>query len=100
MNKRTVLHPADVGQAMARLIPNIIRGAQLETVARSGVTHTQFIVLMALKAHRQCVMSALARSLHASLPTATGIVNRLVQAGLVRRRPVPEDRRQVMVELT
>ena len=42
----------------------------------------------------------LARNLHISLPTASGIVERLVQAGYVRRAPEAEDRRQVIVELT
>jgi DNA-binding MarR family transcriptional regulator len=34
------------------------------------------------------------------MPTTTGIVNRLVRDGYVRRASALEDRRQVMVELT
>lgn len=45
-------------------------------------------------------MGTLARSLHVRMPTATGIVNRLVRDGFLRRTPQTEDRRQVVVELT
>ena len=45
-------------------------------------------------------MGTLARNMHVRMPTATGIVGRLVRAGYVRRRPKPEDRRQVVVALT
>ena len=45
-------------------------------------------------------MGTLARNLHVSRPTASGIVERLVRSGHVRRVSRPEDRRQVVVELT
>ena len=48
----------------------------------------------------ECTMGTLARNLHVRMPTATGIVSRLVRAGYVRRHPKPEDRRQIVVTLT
>lgn len=45
-------------------------------------------------------MGTLARSLHVSMPTVSGIVDRLVRAGFLRRLPRTDDRRQVVVELT
>ena len=81
-------------------MPRIIQGIQLEFFVRRGVTQTQFLVLMALHGYAACTMGTLARNMHVRMPTATGIVGRLVRAGYVRRRPKPEDRRQVIVMLT
>ena len=103
MNK-TVQKPRvsrqEASRAMAELMPNIIRGVQLDFFIKRGVTQTQFLVLGAIRAYGSCTMSTLARSLHVSMPTVTGIVDRLVRAGHVRRLSKPEDRRQVIVELT
>lgn len=90
----------DVSLAVAQLMPHILRGVQLDFFVTQGVTQTQFLVLAAIRAYTRCAMGTLARSLHVSMPTATGIVGRLVRAGYVRRTPHPEDRRQVLVELT
>lgn len=86
--------------AVAQLVPNILRGVQLDFFVRKGVTQTQFLVLLALRAYGCCTMTTLAHSLHVQLPTATGIVSRLVAAGYLKRAPHPADRRQVIVELT
>src|SRR3989338_1303867 len=99
MNKQP-LRPSDVSLAIARLMPNIIRGVQLDFFIKRGVTQSQFLVLTAIRSYGRCPMSTLARSLHVSMPTATGIVERLVRAGHVHRLPSHEDRRQVIVELT
>ena len=90
----------DVSRAIARLMPNIIRGVQLDFFAQRRVTQTQLLVMVALHALGRCTMSHLAHSFHISLPTATGLVDRLARPGYVRRFPNPEDRRQVMVALT
>jgi DNA-binding MarR family transcriptional regulator len=92
--------PHEVSRAIARLMPNIIRGVQLDFFVRRGVTQTQFLVLTAIHAYQRCTMGTLAHNLHVRMPTATGIINRLVRAGIVHRFPDPDDRRQVFVELT
>lgn len=89
-----------VSSAIAQLMPRIIQGIRLDVFLRRGVTQTQFLVLVAIHGHRRCPMGTLARSLHVRMPTATGVVKRLVRAGLVRRIPRHEDRRHVIVELT
>ena len=99
MNRKPVTRK-DVSLAVAQLMPHIMRGIQLEFFVKRGVTQTQFLMLAAIRAYARCTMSALARSLHISLPTASGIVERLVRSGYVRRVPEAEDRRQVIVELT
>ena len=90
----------DVSSAMAQLVPRIIQGVQLDFFITRRVTQTQCLVLMAIHASGSCTIGTLARSLHVSMPTASGIVERLVRAGYARRHPKPEDRRQVAVELT
>ena len=99
MNRKLVTRK-DVSLAVAQLMPHIMRGIQLEFFVKRGVTQTQFLMLAAIRAYARCTMSTLARSLHISLPTASGIVERLVRSGYVRRVPEAEDRRQVIVELT
>lgn len=92
--------PQDAGQAIAQLMPRVIQGIQLEFFVRRGVTQTQFLVLMALHGYGQCTMGVLANNMHVRMPTATGVVSRLVRAGYIRRQAKPEDRRQVLVSLT
>ena len=91
---------SEVSRAVAELMPNIIRGTQLDFFIKRGVTQTQFLVLASIRAYERCTMSTLAHNLHVRMPTATGIVDRLVRAGYVRRLPDPQDRRQVIVTLT
>ena len=88
------------GRAVAELMPKIIRGVQLDFFLKRGITQTQFLVLGAVLSYQRCAMGTLARSLHVTMPTMSGIVERLVQAGFLRRVPHVEDRRQVVVELT
>ena len=90
----------DASLAIARLMPAIMRGVQLDFFVRRGVTQTQFLVLVAIRSYGRCRMGTLARSLHVSMPTVSGIVSRLVGSGHLRRVPQTEDRRQVVVELT
>ena len=86
--------------AIARLMPYIMRGVQLDFFLTHGVTQTQFLVLASIRAYERCTMGALARSLSVSMPTASGLVDRLARAGFIRRTHESEDRRQVSVELT
>lgn len=86
--------------AVSRLMPNIIRGVQLDFLSGSAVTQTQFLVIVAIHSYGRCSMSELAKNMKIQMPTATGIVNRLTEAGLVRRIAVPSDRRKVHIELS
>ena len=96
---RATVSRKDASLALVRLIPYIMRGTQLEFFVKRGITQTQFLVLNAIRACTRCTMGALARALHVSMPTVSGIIDRLVRAGYVRRRTLPEDRRQIIVEL-
>ena len=90
----------DVSLAVAGLMPHIMRGMQLDFFVKRGVTQTQFLLLASIRAYGRCTMGTLGRSLHVSMPTVSGIVDRLVRAGYAHRVPQADDRRQVVVELT
>jgi len=90
----------DVSLAVAQLMPQIMRGIQLDFFLKRGVTQTQFLVLASIRAYGRCMMGTLGRSLHVSMPTVSGIVDRLVRAGFVHRTHQADDRRQVIVALT
>ena len=70
-------------------------------LAHYGLTFPQFMTLLSLeRAEGPCRMGPLANAALQSLPSMTGIVDRLVERGLVERRRDPKDRRSVVVSLT
>jgi DNA-binding MarR family transcriptional regulator len=69
-------------------------------VFESTVTMAQLKVLMILGTRPETRMSELAGSLHVSLSTVSGVVDKLVEAHLASRRTDDNDRRQVLVSLT
>jgi len=69
------------------------------TVDAMDITMRQCRALMVL-AEAPASMSRLATAVGASLPSTTGLVDRLVQRGVVARREDPHDRRLVICELT
>lgn len=91
---------SDASKAVAELMPNLIRGAHLDFFVKQSVTQTQFLVLIAVHARKRATMSVLAKGLGVTMPTASGVVERLVQHGYLKRLSASGDRRQVAVELT
>lgn len=86
--------------SISHLMPNIIQGAHLGVLASRMVTQSQFLILLSIHARGMCAMSHLAVHMKVSLPTMSGMVDRLVKAGYLKRMYKPEDRRLIMVELT
>ena len=71
------------------------------TMEALGLTLPQAIILLALDANGgRAIMSDLASLTQQSAGTLTGIVDRLIAAGLVERERDEEDRRVVWVTLT
>ena len=64
------------------------------------LTMPQLKVLFRLNAQGPSRVSSLARALRVTLPTVTGILDRLVEQGLIRRDEDPADRRVVISRLT
>jgi DNA-binding MarR family transcriptional regulator len=73
-----------------------------ESIAQAGdgVTLPQLRVLMLASQPGQLNASAVAADLDVHLSTASRICDRLVQSGLLHRRDLPEDRRQLELTLT
>ena len=90
----------DVSLAIAQLMPHIIQGVHLDFLTSRNITQTQFLVLVAIHSKERAPMNVLASNMKVSMPTISGIVDRLVRAGFLRRVEDPHDRRQVVVELT
>lgn len=67
---------------------------------RKSVSMAHLHVLAVLESEGPRSVGRLARELDVSLASATGIVSRMEERGLVRRARDPQDRRVVLVELT
>lgn len=67
---------------------------------RNDLTMSQFKLIMLLFERGALHGGALAREMEVSLSTITGLVDRLVAHGLVRREEDPNDRRLVLHRLT
>ena len=65
-----------------------------------ALTHQEEKVIKVLAQQGPCIMRQIAEHLGLAMSTATGIVDRLVQKGLVDRERSEEDRRIVQVKLT
>src|SRR3989338_11013363 len=100
MNKKIALSIHDVSLSIAQLMPNIIRGVQIDFFAKRSVTQTQFLMIVAIHAYGRCRMSVLAKNMKIKMPTATGIADRLEKGGYVQRFSELHDRRTVTLELT
>jgi len=75
-------------------------GMQIEFFAKHNITSSQFVTLMAMFHRGRCSMGQLSSGLSVSMPTVTGLINRLIKLEMVERGTCPEDRRKVFVELT
>jgi DNA-binding MarR family transcriptional regulator len=71
-----------------------------EQCARHGITATQLNVLKLLQAVGDLSLSELSRRMAAKNSTITGIVDRMVAAGLVAREQSAEDRRVWTIKMT
>jgi len=86
---------ADLGRAVGSL-----RCAGSQRMVRLGISMTHFHVLTLLRHHDAMPMGRLAEILDASMSSATGIIDRMEERGLVERLRVPDDRRVVLVRPT
>jgi DNA-binding MarR family transcriptional regulator len=95
-------HRAAAEEAVASLRPVVgsLRCAGSQRLVRLGISMTHFNVLTLRRHHDSMPMSRLAEVIGASMPSATGIVDRMEERGLVERVRVPDDRRIVLVQPT
>src|SRR6185503_7832086 len=93
---RRLIHRMLIGQARLAVVRECIAD-------RIGVSGTQYSMLMSvlhLQSTAGVSISALADYLEVTGPHVTGIVNKLVARGFVRKAVNPKDRRGVLVKLT
>ncbi len=81
-----------------RVLARLTRVAE-QTCQRAGVSLPQYRLLVTASGGAQRA-SELAAAVGVSRPTLTSLVDGLEHAGLVRRVPVPTDRRGIQLELT
>lgn len=97
MNKLKLQQTA---QSISALLPYIVQGVHFGVQAKRSLTQTQFRLVVSLSLMGPCTMSAIAAHMKVSMPTVTGLVDRLVEAKFIKRKDHPQDRRQIMIELT
>lgn len=77
-----------------------VASAHVAAFLEVGVTMSQAKVLYLVQAEPGLRMSELSARLGVSLSTVSGVVDRLVDQGLLNRRDDPADRRHVVLRLT
>jgi DNA-binding MarR family transcriptional regulator len=84
-------------------IRRIVRAVDLHSrqlVEVHGITAPQLATLAAAERLGPVAIGALARAVHLSQPTVSGILDRLEHRGLARRERSEQDRRSVVVRVT
>ncbi len=79
---------------------NAVTRAYRPSLDKMGLTYPQYLVLLVLWEHRSCRLGEIAEHLMLATHAVSPIVDRLEDAGLVRRVKDPLDGRAVNVELT
>jgi DNA-binding MarR family transcriptional regulator len=74
-----------------------LRCAAMGRLVRQHLSMTQLHVLWLLEHHGAMTMSGLAELLDVSLSSATGLMDRMEEHGLIERVRTPDDRRLVLV---
>jgi DNA-binding MarR family transcriptional regulator len=83
-----------------RAVARQLRHQTQRALARWDVTPSQARALGVLTRHRPMRLGALSEYLHIVPRSTTEVVDALEEAGLVERRPDPDDRRAVLVAPT
>lgn len=78
----------------------VLQVAEREAVADLGVTPTQLALLYALDCDAPVAMTEVGRLLELSPAALSGLADRCVRAGLIERRPHPNDGRGVALATT
>lgn len=76
-----------------RAIARDVSSRQQQVLMQADLTMAQFKALLAIAKDGDPSVSLVAKELNIGMPSASQVVERLVKAGLVERRPHPRDRR-------
>lgn len=89
-----------IAQEISVLMPIIARRVLLGFFRDVDISQPQLFTLMAINELETCRLSQLVTIMQVKAPTVTGLVDRLEQNGLARRKPDTADRRVINVRLT
>ena len=89
-----------VSQEIVEVIPLIMRTIVADHHNSSHPMSPAHLRLLTVLAHHSCNLSELALRQAVRLPTMSNSISVLVQRGWVKRVPSPDDRRQVVLEMT
>ena len=84
---------------IADLVPRIIHGVHIDFLAGKTLTHSQFFLMVALQSRGPATMRELAEAMQVSMPTISGVVDRLVRGQYIKRTADAQDRRQIVIQL-
>lgn len=98
MSNNCLSIPQEVLIALRRIIRSIDTHSR-DLIERRGVTVPQLVILQKLMAGPS-TLGQLAREVHLSQATVSGIVDRLEQRQFLSRERHTDDRRRVVIELT
>jgi DNA-binding MarR family transcriptional regulator len=90
----------DFAKEMARMLPTLMRAvtSRMEALlTKENLAVSHIVVLDMLKEKGSCTMGELAQALSLSMGAVTGIVDKMIEMGLVERERSTEDRRVVKV---
>ena len=85
---------------MQRRFNQVIRERTLDSWVKLALTIPQLKSLFYISRHGRVNLSGLASGIRVTPANVTGIVDRLVEQGLLRRIPDPDDRRIIWLRLT
>ena len=88
-----------IGDSLRKLNQAFFQATRREAEA-CGVTPIQFLVLRILKKYPHIGLNELSELMYTGASTVSGIVERLVRAGLIKRERAEKDRRSVVLNLT
>jgi len=89
-----------VAQEIVKVIPRVMRTIAAEREWSGHTMSPAHFPLLGILANHPCNLSELALRQAVSLPTMSNSISVLVERGWVKRVPSPDDRRQIMLELT
>ena len=96
-------NPLPLEEQVIAALRRITRAIDLHSrllLQKYGLTSPQLAALQAIRRMQPIAVGALAKQIHLSQATVTGILGRLESRGLAVRTRASQDRRSVLVELT
>ena len=98
--KEPMVDTNQIAEDISILMPAIARRILLKFFQSVEISQSQLLMIMSIYAKGTCRLSELSQEMEISNPTASGLVERLVQNEYVKRSADPNDRRAVCISLT